>query len=46
VGGHDDQIGLFFFGGLDYFLSRRADFYKDTEMIFLILFFAFSAPLR
>jgi len=25
MGRHDDQIGTFFFGGLDYFLSRRPD---------------------
>jgi hypothetical protein len=32
VGGHDDQIGIFFFGGLDYFLSRRSDLYKGLRL--------------
>jgi hypothetical protein len=32
VGRHDDQIGSFFFGGLNYSLSRRSDFYKGLRL--------------
>ncbi len=38
VGSHDDQIGIFFFGGLNYSLSSRPNFYKEAEMFFLILY--------
>jgi len=38
MGDHDDQISLFFFGGLNYSLSRRSNFYKDAEMFLLIFY--------
>jgi len=28
MGSHDNQIGIFFFGGLDYFLNCRSDLYR------------------
>jgi len=32
VGGYDNHIGIFVFGGLDYFLSRRSHFYKGLGL--------------